>query len=560
MVRVYQRRDKLPLNQCFDTAETSDGLYSEESMFPKQPVVVALGLDKKESFDTAETSDSLYSEDMFAKQPPIVMALGPDEMDKSQYPVGKIQEEQDEEAMSDKSSVSSVYTTSNSLSGEGSVEPEQDGTSLRASSGHSDETKVAVNSAPASLLKSNSDEDFDDSGSDSALWDAVVTAGIVSGSQWKEDKPFDEGSILEEGAGESVLEFQEYPNESLDEAIEITMFSDKAGRHDDTLKVAAPVKERKRRRMALLLAILCCLLLIGIAVAIGLIVGTFRNNKQTGDASNASGLQRSPEDPIGEEDEPDREEDDEELEEELTATPTTAPIPNPNLTTTPTAAQNPTTTPTAAQNSTITPTAAQNPTNAPSAAQNPTNTPSAAQNPTTTPMAAPKLSSTPTLFTSPPPSMEPSTETPVPTMAPTDLPTSSPTTLEPTASSPTSSPSSQRTPCTNQIYVDQSCYVQGQGVVTINFSQCDPQVDDWIGIYVDGANPQALGENYVNWSWACGSRICFGTAERNIFTFNSADFARQSFRAFLIRDSANGAPYESIIMSDVFTVAQTCPA
>jgi hypothetical protein len=228
-----------------------------------------------------------------------------------------------------------------------------------------------------------------------------------------------------------------------------------------------------------LLAILCCFLLI-VAVAIGLLVGTSRNNKQNGDASAVSGLQSPPpEDPIGEEDEPDREEDDEELKE--------------------------------------------------------------------------KLVGVPTLFTSPP-SMEPTT------MTPSDLPTASPTTPEPT-SNPTSSPSSQPTPCMNQISVDQSCYVQGQAVVTIDFSQCNPQTNDWIGIYVDGANPQALGDNYVNWSWACGSQGCSGTAKGNTFTFNSADFARRSFRAYLIRDSQNGdAPYGSIVTSDVFRVARNCPA
>jgi hypothetical protein len=463
MVRVYQCRDTLPLNKSFDTAETSDSLYSKD-MFPKQPIVIALRLDEK---------------------------------DESQDPVKKIQKEQDEEAMIDNSSVSSVYTSNSLDGGEGIIEREQQdgGTSLTSGLKKNDEAKVAVNSAAS--LKSNSDEDLDDSST--ALWDVVVTASIVAGSQWKEDKPFDEESILEEGAGESVLEFR-YPDESLDQVIEITMIADKAGRHTDSFKAAASGKERKRRRMALI-AILCCLLLV-VAVVIGLMVGTLRNNKQNGGVPAASGLQRSPEDTIGEEDEPAREDYDEEeqLKQIFSATPTAAP--------------------------------------------------------TTTPTVAPTI--TPTVSTSPP-SMEPSTGTPVPTVSPSDLPTAPPTTPEPTAS-PSSSPSSQPTPCMNQLSVDQSCYVQGQAVVTLDFSQCNPQTDDWIGIYVDGANPQALGDNYVDWSWACGSQGCFGTAERNIFRFNSANFALQNFRAYLVRDSPNGAPYGSIATSDVFTVARNCPA
>jgi hypothetical protein len=533
MVRAWQRPDKLPLNKSFDTAETSDSLFSEDYMFPKQPIVIALGTgDEKESFDTAETSSSLYSEDMFSKQP-IFMALGIDEKDESQDPVGKIQEEQDEEAMSDKSLLSSVYT-----GGEGTiVEPEQDCTSLTRS-GHSDETKVAVTSAVS--LKFNSDEDVDDISS-SALWDAAVTAAIVSGSKWKEDKPFDEEFILEEGAGESVvLEFREYPNESLDEVIESTMFSDNAGRHAESFKAAASVKERKRRRMALL-SLLCCLLVI-IAVAIGSIVGKFRNNKQTGDASTVSGLQGSPEDPIGEEDEPDREEDDEEeLKEKLTTTPSTA-APNPNSTSTSF------TSPPSMEPSTGTPSTTMAPSDLPTAS--PT-TPEPTASPTSSPSSQPS-----DLPTASPTTLEP-TASPAssPSSQPSDLPTASPTTLEPTAS-PTSSP--QPTPCTNQIYVDQSCYVQGEAVVTIDFSQCSPQRDDWIGIYIDGANPQTLGDSYVDWSWACGSQSCSGTAERNTFTFNSANFARQSYRAFLIRNSRS--PYASIATGDVFTIAQNCPA
>jgi hypothetical protein len=201
------------MNKRFDTTETSDNSCSEDNMFLKQPIVRALGPDKnnKESFDTAKTSYSLYSEDMFSKQP-IFYALEVDERSESHDPLGRIEEEQDEEAMCDKSSAPKVYATSS----EGIVfESEQGGTGLRWS-GHSDVTKVAGNSAAS--LESNYDEDHDDNSSSStALWGAAVLAGIMSGSQWKVDKPFDEESIFE-GAGESVLEFREYRNKSLEKS------------------------------------------------------------------------------------------------------------------------------------------------------------------------------------------------------------------------------------------------------------------------------------------------------------------------------------------------------
>jgi hypothetical protein len=142
------------MNKRLDAAETSDNLCSEDNMLLKQPIAIALGSDEnnKERFNTAKSSYSLYSEDMFSKQP-IFFALEVDESSESHDPLGRIEEEQDEEAMCDKSSAPKVHATSS----EGIVcESEQDGNGLRLS-GHSNATKVAGNSAAS--LESNYDED-----------------------------------------------------------------------------------------------------------------------------------------------------------------------------------------------------------------------------------------------------------------------------------------------------------------------------------------------------------------------------------------------------------------
>jgi hypothetical protein len=73
---------------------------------------------------------------------------------------------------------------------------------------------------------------------------------------------------------------------------------------------------------------------------------------------------------------------------------------------------------------------------------------------------------------------------------------------EPTSSAtpqePSSNPSSAPTSCRNLISTDKSCYVRQIENILVDMKQCEPQTDDWIGIYLDGNDPQNLGSDCVS--------------------------------------------------------------
>ena len=95
--------------------------------------------------------------------------------------------------------------------------------------------------------------------------------------------------------------------------------------------------------------------------------------------------------------------------------------------------------------------------------------------------------------------------TPTPTAAPsTPIPTATPTTSAPTersTPSPTTpSPTASPTVCVNSIETTTDCFNQGEEIV-VNFRNCNPRDDDWIGVYPDWANSENLGTALL-WSWA----------------------------------------------------------
>jgi hypothetical protein len=132
----------------------------------------------------------------------------------------------------------------------------------------------------------------------------------------------------------------------------------------------------------------------------------------------------------------------------------------------------------------------------------------------------------------------------------------SPTDEVPTGA-PSSAPSLSPTPCTNHLVIDKFCYVQKSDNITVDFAQCTPRQNDWIGIYPAGSNPRNLKDNFVEWSWTCGSKGCQGEVFRAELFLPTAILAGY-YRAHLVRDSPSGAPYYSDIVSDAFEVAFTC--
>lgn len=175
------------------------------------------------------------------------------------------------------------------------------------------------------------------------------------------------------------------------------------------------------------------------------------------------------------------------------------------------------------------------------------------------------------------PSGEP---TPSPTPAPTSEPTPQPT-LEPTPSpteDPTARPSASLTPvptepqaptCASRISVAQDCFFMSDNVLVVEFENCDPQPDDWIGLYPEGSEFQEEGtggefltDDWIAWAWSCGDQSCEVSPPANSFAFSvdpeDPAFNLFNLRAFLIRSSANGPPYQVIAKSDPFAIADPC--
>jgi hypothetical protein len=138
--------------------------------------------------------------------------------------------------------------------------------------------------------------------------------------------------------------------------------------------------------------------------------------------------------------------------------------------------------------------------------------------------------------------------TPAPTRRPTESPTPAP--------SPKATPAPTKSPteCVAQIETDQECYNSGEDLV-VEFENCDPQPDDWIGVYAADEDPNNLGEP-IGWLWACGDLICNESIEEGEVIFRQArGFGR--FQIFLIRRNSGG-PYKAYGIGNEFRLASSC--
>ena len=118
-------------------------------------------------------------------------------------------------------------------------------------------------------------------------------------------------------------------------------------------------------------------------------------------------------------------------------------------------------------------------------------------------------------------------------------------------------PSAAPTPCVDTMSVEKSCYVIGAEPIRVTFSQCDPLEDDWIGVYFAGMSPSHLTDDYHSWVWACGTQNTQCESYENSVFLETPDLPG-SFSAFLVKDSAEGAPYGSVASSAAFTVGFEC--
>ena len=155
--------------------------------------------------------------------------------------------------------------------------------------------------------------------------------------------------------------------------------------------------------------------------------------------------------------------------------------------------------------------------------------------------------------------------TPIPTQSPSPQPTSSPTSSPsspsstPTSVPTTSIPSSSPTQCVAELTVidEANCIPEGDAI-RVSFENCQPENDDWIGIYDWDADPEDLDTGYL-WSWACGNQNCRTEATSDEVVFNQNHIAKTTsiwplkkgwYIAFLIRRNPGG-PYVYVELQSV---------
>jgi hypothetical protein len=149
------------------------------------------------------------------------------------------------------------------------------------------------------------------------------------------------------------------------------------------------------------------------------------------------------------------------------------------------------------------------------------------------------------------------TASPVERETPTRNPTASPVakpTVKPVVSNPTRGP----TPCQSSLTVDKSCYVESQDVIVVEFINCDPQDDDWVGIWLASEDPENLSGNFYTWAWSCGTQSCLGAPKTMRIAFEAQGLGFESFRSFLVHETPDNDPYFSHAMSEPFTVTSDC--
>jgi hypothetical protein len=127
---------------------------------------------------------------------------------------------------------------------------------------------------------------------------------------------------------------------------------------------------------------------------------------------------------------------------------------------------------------------------------------------------------------------------------------------------PVSAPVSQPGNCNNKIQVFQSCFERGEDI-KLDFINCTPQGNDWIGLYDTSANPKSLPDPHL-WKWSCGNQNCWGeTASSTLYLDKQATGLSNwplqpgTYKIYLVRGGSRGA-HTSISGTSKITVARSC--
>lgn len=160
-----------------------------------------------------------------------------------------------------------------------------------------------------------------------------------------------------------------------------------------------------------------------------------------------------------------------------------------------------------------------------------------------------------TMATTVSPPVIPTTTTPIPTTPAVELPETTTTAASTTSMEP---PNEEEPSCFDVIASDESCYLF-QSDINIIFENCDPQPNDWIGIWpiADATDLQNLPEPAL-WLWTCGSQDCAGEVFVDTLPFGSG-LAVGTYVAHLVRLESEVAPYSSsYAISSAFGVSLAC--
>ena len=122
----------------------------------------------------------------------------------------------------------------------------------------------------------------------------------------------------------------------------------------------------------------------------------------------------------------------------------------------------------------------------------------------------------------------------------------------------TRTPTDEPSTCESILVVDNFCYVDDEDNILVDFINCDPQDDDWVGIWLASEDPDNLSGNSYAWAWSCGSQNCDGAPTTNRIAFETSRLGFETFRAFLVNETPQNQSYVSHAMSEPFTVQRNC--
>jgi len=150
-----------------------------------------------------------------------------------------------------------------------------------------------------------------------------------------------------------------------------------------------------------------------------------------------------------------------------------------------------------------------------------------------------------------------STEAPTAPLSPTAAPTPFATPVVETAA-PTSTSNTTDLCFQDLITPEATCLTTAEPLIDIVFDNCQPQPDDWVGIWRGSRimDPASLPEPDL-WLWTCGTQNCTGAVSFGELAFGNLGIG--TYEAHLVRLDTEVAPYTtSYATSSRFLVRRFC--